>query len=263
MTMTRTPSRMNKQQRGVAIIEFAIVLPILLMLVMGTAEFGRAFLQYNALTKTLRDGGRYVAAKAVKGSTGVVQINANVRTETSNLVTYGNVAGTGTPLLPGLVPGKRNGRRRCTGVRGRVGELRLHTGVSLAAALSIRKSRYTAAAFGGGDDEGAMKSLRRQRGLVALEVALIGMIAMVALFAVFEVARVFFVFNALEEATRRGARLAAVCPVNDPAVPGLAVFNNSGGASSPLIYGLSSANMEIGYLSDMGAVVGDLRRQLR
>ena len=103
--MTRIPSRMNKQQRGVAIIEFAIVLPILLMLVMGTAEFGRAFLQYNALTKTLRDGGRYVAAKAVKGSTGVVQINANVRTETSNLVTYGNVAGTGTPLLPGLVPG--------------------------------------------------------------------------------------------------------------------------------------------------------------
>jgi hypothetical protein len=102
-----------------------------------------------------------------------------------------------------------------------------------------------------------VKSLRHQRGLVALEVALIGMIAMVVLFAVFEVARVFFVFNALEEATRRGARLAAVCPVNDPAVPELAVFNNAGGANSPLIYGLSTANMEIRYLSDVGAVVGD------
>ena len=102
-----------------------------------------------------------------------------------------------------------------------------------------------------------MKSLRRQRGLVALEVALIGMIAMVTLFAVFEVARVFFVFNTLEEATRRGARLAAVCPVNDPAVPARAVFNNSGGANSPLIAGLSSANMEISYLSDLGAVIGD------
>jgi Flp pilus assembly protein TadG len=100
--MTRTST--NNRQRGVAIIEFAIVLPILLMLVMGTAEFGRAFLQYNALTKSLRDGGRYVAAKAVKGSTGVVLINANVRTETSNLVAYGNVAGTGTALLPGLAP---------------------------------------------------------------------------------------------------------------------------------------------------------------
>lgn len=102
MTSTSTT---NKRQRGVAIIEFAIVLPILLMLVMGTAEFGHAFLQYNALTKSLRDGGRYIASKAVKGSTGVVLINANVSTETSNLVTYGNVSGTGTPLLPGLVPG--------------------------------------------------------------------------------------------------------------------------------------------------------------
>jgi Flp pilus assembly protein TadG len=101
--MIRTSS-LNNEQRGVAIIEFAIVLPILLMLALGTAEFGHAFLQYNALTKTLRDGARYVASNAVKGSTGVVQINANVSTQTSNLVTYGNVAGTGTPLLPGLVP---------------------------------------------------------------------------------------------------------------------------------------------------------------
>ena len=95
----------SKTQRGVAIIEFAIVLPVLLMLIMGTAEFGRAFLQYNELTKSLRDGSRYVAAKAVKGSTGVVLLNANVITQTRNLVTYGNIAGTGTPLLPGLVPG--------------------------------------------------------------------------------------------------------------------------------------------------------------
>lgn len=102
-----------------------------------------------------------------------------------------------------------------------------------------------------------MKTLRRQRGLVALEVALIGMIAMVALFAVFEVARVYFVFNTLEEATRRGARLAAVCPVNDPAVPELAIFNNAGGTTSPLISGLTTANMEISYLNDLGAVVGD------
>ena len=102
-----------------------------------------------------------------------------------------------------------------------------------------------------------MKSPRHQRGLVAVEVAVVGMIAMVALFAVFEVARVFFVFNTLEEATRRGARLAAVCPVNDPAVPELAIFNTSGGASSPLINGLTTSNMEISYLNDLGAVVGD------
>ena len=42
-----------------------------------------------------------------------------------------------------------------------------------------------------------------------------------------------------------------------PPLPNIAVFNNAGGANSPLIYGLSTANMEIRYLSDVGAVVGD------
>jgi Flp pilus assembly protein TadG len=95
----------SRKQRGIAMTEFAIVLPILLILTMASAEFGRGFVQYNALTKSVRDASRYVAAKAVKGSTGVVQINATVTTQTRNLVTYGNIAGTGTPLLPGLTPG--------------------------------------------------------------------------------------------------------------------------------------------------------------
>jgi len=103
-----------------------------------------------------------------------------------------------------------------------------------------------------------MRSGRRQRGLVALEVAIIGTVAMVVLFAVFEIARVFFVFNTLEEATRRGARLAAVCAINDPAVREIAVFNASGGgASSSLVPGLSTANVEISYLNDAGGVVAD------
>jgi len=93
------------RQRGIAMVEFVIVLPILLMLVLATAEFGRAFMQYSTLTKSIRDAGRYAAANALKGSTSVVQITAALSTATSNLVVYGNVAGTGTALLPGLTPG--------------------------------------------------------------------------------------------------------------------------------------------------------------
>ena len=92
------------RQRGVAMVEFAIVLPILLMLTLATAEFGRTFLQYNTLTKAVRDAARYVAGKAVKGSTGVVQLNTTLTTEARNLVAFGNVAGSGSSLLPGLVP---------------------------------------------------------------------------------------------------------------------------------------------------------------
>src|SRR4030095_12999992 len=88
----------------VAIIEFLIALPILMMLIMATAEFGRAFVQYNALTKTLRDGARYVASRGAMGATGTVVINATRQSQTKNLIVYGNIAGSGTPMLPSLAP---------------------------------------------------------------------------------------------------------------------------------------------------------------
>jgi len=103
-----------------------------------------------------------------------------------------------------------------------------------------------------------VKIVRHQRGLATVEFAIIGMIAMVVLFAVFEIARAFFVYNMLEEATRRGARLAAVCVLNDPAVREIAIFNGSGGgANSTLVQGLSTANVEISYLNNAGAVLAD------
>ena len=101
--MKRTVSiRALSRSKGIAMIEFIIVLPICLILIMGTAEFGRAFMQYNTLTKSIRDGVRYASANALAGSTGVVTINGAVLTETQNLVVYGNSAGVGNVLLPGL-----------------------------------------------------------------------------------------------------------------------------------------------------------------
>ena len=98
----------------------------------------------------------------------------------------------------------------------------------------------------------------RQKGLAAVETAIVGVVAMIVLFAVFEVARVFFVMNALEEATRRGARVAAVCQINDPAIRQITIFNNSGTAgASPLVFNLTTANVDLDYLDDTGGVVGD------
>ena len=93
------------RSKAVAIVEFIIVLPIWLILIMATAEFGRAFMQYNTLTKSVRDGVRYVAANALVGSTGVVSINGTVQVQAQNLVVYGNTAGTGSAILPGLTTG--------------------------------------------------------------------------------------------------------------------------------------------------------------
>ena len=97
-----TPSRTGRGQRGIVLVELALVLPIALLMVMATAELGRALVQYNALNKAVRDGARYLASTAILGSTGVVQLDTNTRNATRNLIVYGNTAGTGTPRLQGL-----------------------------------------------------------------------------------------------------------------------------------------------------------------
>ena len=86
-------------------VEFVIVLPLCLMLMLATAEMGRAFMHYNTLTQSLRDGARFVASGAVYGGTGSVVINATLRNQAQNLVAYGNTAGTGAATLPGLTSG--------------------------------------------------------------------------------------------------------------------------------------------------------------
>ena len=83
---------MNKRQKGVALVEFALILPFLLLLSMITTEFGRAMYQYNTLTKSVRDAARYLS----------LQTPGTKIPEARNLLVYGNLAGTGTPLALGL-----------------------------------------------------------------------------------------------------------------------------------------------------------------
>lgn len=97
-----SPRARAHKQRGVATIEFAICAPVLFLMMLATAELGRAMFQYNTLVKTVRDGARYVATNAAVGTTRVVSISTDRRNETINLVRTGNVAGTGAALLPGL-----------------------------------------------------------------------------------------------------------------------------------------------------------------
>jgi Flp pilus assembly protein TadG len=94
--------RCGKKQRGIAAVEFAIAVPVLLLLMLASAEVGRWLYQYNTLHKAVRDGVRYLAQEAITGTTGVIAITAAKRTATQNVVVYGNPGGTGNPVLPGL-----------------------------------------------------------------------------------------------------------------------------------------------------------------
>jgi TadE-like protein len=83
---------MKKGQKGVAIVEFALILPFLLLLTFITTEFGRAIWEYNTLTKSVRDASRYLAIQPV----------GTKITEARNLMVFGNLAGSGSPLALNL-----------------------------------------------------------------------------------------------------------------------------------------------------------------
>jgi hypothetical protein len=95
---------------------------------------------------------------------------------------------------------------------------------------------------------------RRQQGLATVEFAIVALLALMTLLGSLEIARVFFVYNALAEATRRGARVAAVCQVNDPAIGQIASFTASGNS---LVGGLTPANIGVQYLDASGNVLAD------
>ena len=89
----RDMKRFGRDERGVQLVELAIVLPIFLLLFAATAEFGRYFYEYTTLAKASRVGARYLATAAVKPSED---------TNAKNIVVFGNTAGTGAPILAGL-----------------------------------------------------------------------------------------------------------------------------------------------------------------
>ena len=88
-------------QRGLAIVETAITLPFLLFVMLAATEFTNAFIQHMSLTKAVRDGARWAAEEAIGGSDTFVWTVA-LEEESENLVVYGNRAGSGAPLIPGL-----------------------------------------------------------------------------------------------------------------------------------------------------------------
>jgi len=90
----------------------------------------------------------------------------------------------------------------------------------------------------------------KQRGLSTVEFAIVALVLFMMIFAVIEVGRAFFVASALDEASRRGARMAAVCPVNDPAISQAAAFNNA------VIPNLDAGDIVVEYLDGTGANVG-------
>lgn len=48
----------RRRARGQSLVEFALILPIFLLMIMGVVDFGRAIYAYNAVSNAAREGAR-------------------------------------------------------------------------------------------------------------------------------------------------------------------------------------------------------------
>jgi Flp pilus assembly protein TadG len=84
----------RSRQRGVALVELAIAMSVVLAIIFGITEYGRAIYQYDILAKAARDAARFLS---MRDATDVA-----AKTQAKCLAVYGNPACTGAPLAPGL-----------------------------------------------------------------------------------------------------------------------------------------------------------------
>lgn len=91
------------RRSGQALVEFALVVPLLLILILGVVEFGRAWNAYQVVTDAAREGARISAVSDAAGLTSdsVTKTvkNALLRAglkDSADIVVFGFRAGRGT-----------------------------------------------------------------------------------------------------------------------------------------------------------------------
>lgn len=87
--------RFKSNEQGATLVEFSIAATVLLVVVFGVIEFGRALWTHNALSDAARRGARYAT---LHSAAEIEQVR--------NVVVYGNAEGTGTPMIPNLTTEK-------------------------------------------------------------------------------------------------------------------------------------------------------------
>ncbi|HET6701997.1 MAG TPA: TadE family protein [Gemmatimonadaceae bacterium] len=69
-----------RNEEGAAVVEFALVMPILALIIFGIIDFGRAFYTVNNIISAVREGARYGAIlSAPMSTTGQREIRDRVR----------------------------------------------------------------------------------------------------------------------------------------------------------------------------------------
>lgn len=90
-------SLLQSCQRGVAAVEFGLLLTPLILMIFGTTELGRAIYSYNTLDKTVRDASRHLSQHGPG--------DAIIAAQAKCLAVHGTTDCSGSPVAPGLTTG--------------------------------------------------------------------------------------------------------------------------------------------------------------
>jgi len=87
--------------RGQILVEFALVSPLMIGLLLGAMSFGYSFYTYVNLVKAVRDAGRYASMRTYKSG------DASFAAAVQNVVVYGTPSPSAgqTPVVHGLTAG--------------------------------------------------------------------------------------------------------------------------------------------------------------
>lgn len=92
----RSAVRWLRDERGTSAAEFALVLPLLVVLLFSFYEVGRLIWSYNIVNAAVRDASRYAARQQMSCS---AFTDANAQGNVQRLTRTGTIDAGGTPLL--------------------------------------------------------------------------------------------------------------------------------------------------------------------
>ncbi|HKV29713.1 MAG TPA: TadE family protein [Candidatus Dormibacteraeota bacterium] len=78
--------RPTDKARGQALVEMALITPLLVFILLGIVDLGRAYYQYTVMTNAVREGARYAAVNWSNTSGGGAATNSNAASAPFNTV---------------------------------------------------------------------------------------------------------------------------------------------------------------------------------
>lgn len=88
---------LDRSDQGVIAVEFALVAPVLLLLLFGFVEFGRAYNAKVELTGAVREGARALALASGDPVTTTLDASPGLDTTTITVTTSGSPCAAGSP----------------------------------------------------------------------------------------------------------------------------------------------------------------------